>query len=69
LFDRVLVVVDHAEHAGKIDVERAQQARRRAEERLQSRGDPGAKAEVDLYRAEQSLKRAENRLRVSGHAH
>ena len=68
LFDRVLVVVDHAERAGQIDVERAEHACRRAEERLQQHGDPGAKAEVDLYRAEQALKRAENRLRVAGRA-
>jgi F-type H+-transporting ATPase subunit epsilon len=67
LFDRVLVVVDHAERAGQIDVDRAEHARLRAEERLQRHGDPGARAEVDLYRAEQALKRAENRLRVAGH--
>ena len=67
LFDRVLVVVDHAERAGQIDVERAEHARQRAEERVQRHGDPGARAEVDLYRAEQALKRAENRLRVAGH--
>lgn len=65
LFDRVLIVVDHAEEAGRIDVERAEVARRRAAERLRLRDDPEARAEVDLYRAEQALRRAENRLRVA----
>ncbi|MCU0259340.1 MAG: ATP synthase F1 subunit epsilon [Solirubrobacteraceae bacterium] len=65
LFDRVLVVVDHAEEAGRIDVERAEVARQRAAERLRLRDDPEARAEVDLYRAEQALRRAENRLHVA----
>ena len=65
LFDRVLIVVDHAEEAGRIDVERAEVARRRAAERLRLRDDPEARAEVDLYRAEQALRRAENRLHVA----
>lgn len=65
LFDRVLVVVDQAELAGAIDVERARAAEARAEERLRLRGDPAAKAEIDFYRAEQALKRAVNRLRVA----
>ena len=65
LFDKVIVVVDHAEFAGAIDVARAQEAARRAREQLERRGDPAARAEVDLYRAEVALKRAENRLRVA----
>jgi len=68
LFDKVLVVVDHAELAGQIDAQRAEQARVRAEERLQVRDDPGARAEVDFFRAEQALKRAHNRLRVAARA-
>jgi F-type H+-transporting ATPase subunit epsilon len=68
LFDKILVVVDHAELAGAIDLERAQVALARARERLQERGDPGAQAEVDFFRAEQALKRAQNRLRVARHA-
>jgi F-type H+-transporting ATPase subunit epsilon len=68
LFDKVLLVVDQAERAGQIDVARAEAARKRAEERLALRGDPGAQAEVDFYKAEQALKRAENRLRVAARA-
>ena len=65
LFDKVMVVVDHGELAGRIDVDRAGEAAERARELLERRGDPAAKAEVDLFRAEQALKRAENRLRVA----
>ena len=66
LFDRVLVVVDHGELAGAIDVARAEEAQRRAGERLKERADPGAQAEVDYFRADLALKRAENRLHVAG---
>ena len=66
LFDKVLVVVDHGELAGVIDVHRAEEAVSRARERLAERGDPGAQAEADYFRAEQALKRAENRLQVAG---
>ena len=66
LFDKVLVVTDHGELAGRIDVERAKEAQRRAGERMQERHDPGAQAEVDYFRAEQALRRATNRLRVAG---
>ena len=65
LFDKVLVVVDHGELAGAIDVKRAEVAADRARQRLQEQGDPGAQVEVDLFRAEQALDRAENRLRVA----
>ena len=65
LFDKVLLVVDQAEQAGRIDVARAEAARKRAEERLAQRDDPGAQAEVDFYKAEQALRRAENRLKVA----
>ena len=68
LFDKVLIVVDHAEQAGKIDVARAEAALKRAEERLAQHGDPGAHAEVDFYKAEQALKRAQNRRKVAAHA-
>ena len=65
LFDKVRVVCDHAEKAGAIDVARAEEAVKRADERLALRDDPGARAEVDFYRAEQALRRARNRLKVA----
>jgi F-type H+-transporting ATPase subunit epsilon len=69
LFDKVIVVVDHGELAGGIDVKRAEVAAQRARERLREGGDPGAQAEVDYFRAEQALQRAENRLRVARRTH
>ena len=68
LFSKVRVVVDHAEKAGEIDLERAAAAQKRAEERLTLRDDPGARAEVDYFRAEQALKRAGNRIKVAERA-
>jgi F-type H+-transporting ATPase subunit epsilon len=68
LFDKVLVVVDHCELAGAIDVARAEEAQNRAKERMKESGDLGAQAEVDYFRAEQALKRSENRLSVSRRA-
>ncbi len=68
LFDKVLVVVDHGELAGAIDVSRAEEAQNRARDRMKDSGDLGAQAEVDYFRAEQALKRAENRLSVSRRA-
>jgi F-type H+-transporting ATPase subunit epsilon len=65
LFDKVLVVVDHGELAGAIDIARAEEAQARARERMKESGDLGAQAEVDYFRAEQALRRAENRLSVS----
>jgi F-type H+-transporting ATPase subunit epsilon len=65
LFDKVLVVVDHGELAGAIDIARAEEAQQRARERMKESGDLGAQDEVDYFRAEQALRRAENRLNVA----
>jgi len=59
--DRVTVLADTAERAEEIDLERAQVARRRAEERLQT-GAPGA---VDFSRAEMALHRSLTRIKVA----
>ena len=61
----MLVVVDHGELAGAIDIARAEEAQERARERMKESGDLGAQAEVDYFRAEQALRRAENRLNVA----
>ena len=42
LFDKVLVVADHGELAGRIDLKRAEAAQRRARERVQERHSPGS---------------------------
>jgi F-type H+-transporting ATPase subunit epsilon len=59
--DRVIVLADSAERAEEIDLDRADAARRRAEERLkQSRSE-----EVDFARAEAALRRSLARLKVA----
>jgi F-type H+-transporting ATPase subunit epsilon len=58
--NRVTVLADVAEQAEEIDVERAEEAKRRAEEMLQQRGP-----EVDLARAEAALQRALVRISVA----
>ena len=63
--DRVSVLADAAERADEIDDERAETARRRAEERLA--GPRDAAGAVDLLRAQASLRRSLVRLRVRRH--
>lgn len=60
LNNRVLLLLESAEAAEEIDVQRAEQARQRAEKRLQSR-DPS----IDIARAQAALARALNRLKVA----
>jgi F-type H+-transporting ATPase subunit epsilon len=57
--DKVTVLAETCERGEEIDVKRAREAKRRAEERLRS-GD----ADVDFNRAARALKRAETRLEV-----
>ena len=58
--DRVIVLADAAERATEIDVARAEEAKRRAEEQL-SRRPPG----VDMAQAEAALRRSLVRLKVA----
>lgn len=58
--DKVTILAQSAETPDQIDVERAERARERAEQRLQSKRD-----DIDFKRAELSLKRAMNRLRIA----
>jgi F-type H+-transporting ATPase subunit epsilon len=58
--DKVTILAQSAERAEDINVKRAQEAKQRAEERLQS-GNP----EVDFTRAQEALSRAESRLDVA----
>jgi F-type H+-transporting ATPase subunit epsilon len=58
--DRVTVLADTAERAEEIDLERAEAARRRAEERLRDR----AQDHVDFVRAEAALRRSLTRIKV-----
>jgi F-type H+-transporting ATPase subunit epsilon len=59
--ERVTVLADVAERAEEIDVARAQEARKRAEELMQQRRDD----KVDYARAEIALRRSLVRLKVA----
>ncbi len=58
---RVVVLADAAERADEIDVERAQAAKERAEQRLSAQS-----GDIDVVRAELALKRALTRIKVAG---
>jgi F-type H+-transporting ATPase subunit epsilon len=56
--DRVIILADQAERAEEIDIERAEAARKRAEERV-------GREEFDTARTEAALRRALIRLQVA----
>ncbi|MFC2059785.1 F0F1 ATP synthase subunit epsilon [Chloroflexota bacterium] len=58
--DRIIILADTAERAENIDIARAEEAKRRAEERLS-----GGTREIDVDRAEIALRRAMARLKVA----
>jgi F-type H+-transporting ATPase subunit epsilon len=58
--DRIIILADAAERVEEIDVARAEEAKRRAEERLK---EPAAG--VDMFRAEAALRRSLVRLQVA----
>ncbi|HWI48711.1 MAG TPA: F0F1 ATP synthase subunit epsilon [Rummeliibacillus sp.] len=57
--DKVTILTPSAERADSIDLARAKEAVKRAEQRLQNKQD-----DIDFKRAELSLKRAMNRINV-----
>ncbi len=59
--DRVVVLADAAERAGEIDMARAEEAKRRAQELLAERRAPG----IDVALEEASLHRALTRIKVA----
>lgn len=61
--DKVTILAESAERPEDIDVSRAQEAKKRAEQRLHENG-----AELDYQRALDAVKRAEVRLQVASHA-
>ena len=58
--NKITVLAESAELVEEIDIDRAEQAKKRAEERLAS-----AAPDMDLARAQAALHRAINRLRVA----
>lgn len=59
--DRVTILAEAAEKPEDIDVERAQEAKKRAEDRLQR----AKQEDVDFKRAQLALRRATTRLKVA----
>lgn len=59
--DKVIVLADSAELPDMIDVDRAQAAKTRAEQRLSQQ----KKDEIDILRAQRALQRALNRLNIA----
>lgn len=59
--DRVIVLADSAERAEEIDIARAEEARKRAEKRLEEK----QVTEVDAARAEAALRRSLMRLKIA----
>ncbi|TFJ92253.1 F0F1 ATP synthase subunit epsilon [Lentibacillus salicampi] len=58
--DNVTILAQSAEKPAEIDVQRAEEAKQRAESRLQSKQD-----DIDFQRAESALNRAMNRLNTA----
>ena len=58
--EKVLILADSAELAHEIDIERAEKARQRAEERILA-----PLQDIDIDRAQVALQRALNRLKVA----
>jgi F-type H+-transporting ATPase subunit epsilon len=61
--EKVTILAESAERPEDIDVTRAQEAKKRAEDRLHANGP-----ELDYQRALNAVKRAEVRLQVAAHA-
>jgi len=59
--DRVIILADQAERAEEIDIDRAEAAKKRAEQRLKEKKT----AEIDVTKVEASLRRAMARLTVA----
>lgn len=57
--DKTTIISDAAEWPEEIDIERAEEAKHRAEERLQRRDN------IDVARAEIALRKAVNRIKVA----
>lgn len=64
LQNRVIVLADSAERAEDIDINRAEKAKERAEERLKRFSDP----QIDQEKAREAVRRAIARLETARHA-
>jgi len=66
--ERVIVLAEGAERPEEIDRERAERAKKRAEQRLAGKSPTTASEEIDYTRALAALTRALTRLQVASHA-
>ena len=66
--ERVTVLAQIAERAQDIDIERAERAKRRAEERLHEKGSPSPEAAMDFERARIAMMKSLIRLQVASRA-
>jgi len=57
----ISIIVESAEYADDINIDRAKEAEKRAKKRLEEKGD------IDFLRADLALLRAVNRLKISSH--
>lgn len=62
--DRTVILAQTAEFAEDVDVERAEDALQRAEERLKA-----VRPDIDLDRAQAALMRAANRIKIARQSH
>lgn len=60
LNNKVTILADSAEHAEEIDLARAEEARKRAQERIKARS-----SDIDMERALTSMRRAEVRIKIA----
>jgi len=65
--EKVAILAEAAEHAGEIDVGRAERARERAEQRIAAWA--GGDESIDFVRAQAALQRAVSRLTVARKGH
>lgn len=59
--NNIIILAESFERADQIDIKRAEEAKKRAQERLTKR----TQADIDDFRAELALKRSINRLKIS----
>ena len=59
--NKIIILAESFERANEIDIKRAEEAKKRAEERLKQKRETA----IDDVRAELALKRAINRLKIS----
>ncbi len=62
--EQITILADSAELPEMIDVDRAQAARKRAEDRINAHKSSGKESLIDIHRAEAALARAKARLLV-----